>query len=364
MLGAAALHETGRRIEGWLLAAVIAGGVVWTNALQYASASPAPRDRLEELTSIDEHYAGPGPTLFTQVDEFTAHFLRRSHGYTGNFGLQEDLVQPRPQLGPRPAGWATVRWDVNDMSLPYMERFPVIVTGRSPLAARPPANYRLARTGRWYQVWERTARPEVLAHEPVGAMRRRFAVSLAQAGAIAGCGQLATLAARAEREGARLAYVPRPDVPVMSVHSTQRPPEWPPFGGDPLAVTTYGPPGSATGTVEVHRAGRYTMWIEGVFDRALTVKVGGRRVGEAGPRRLGPAQQSLRVGAVQLPAGRTTISIERPDDDLAPGDAGTSRLLGPVALEPAGDQRPVRELAPRDYRRLCGRRVDWVEVVR
>src|SRR5207248_9908674 len=34
VLGAASLHDSGQRIEGWLLVAVIGAGVLWTNALQ------------------------------------------------------------------------------------------------------------------------------------------------------------------------------------------------------------------------------------------------------------------------------------------------------------------------------------------
>ena len=361
MLGAAALVSAGRRVEGWLLAAVIAGGVLWTNALQYSSASPAPRTRLSELNSIDKRFAGPGTTLYLPVEEFAAHFLRRTHSFTGNFA---QIPESRPGLPPRPAGWMNVRWDVNDLSLPFLERHRLIVAGRTPLAARPPANYRLVRRGRYYDVWERRSSPQVLAHEPVGAMSRRYAVSLAQAGSVAGCGQLASLAARARREGGRLAYVERADVPVLSPHVMARPAEWPPFEGDPLSVTIYGPPGTAAGAVEVPRAGRYEVWVQGRFDRALSVDVAGRRVGKAGPRELGPAGQAFRIGALDLPPGQTRIVVTRPDNDLAPGDAGTSRLLGPVILQPADDAQRVAEAAPDDYRRLCGRRLDWVEVVR
>jgi hypothetical protein len=361
MLGVAALHSAGRRVEGWLLAAVLAGGVLWTNALQYSSASPAPRERLSELDSIDKRLPGRGPTLYLPVDEFAAHFLRRSDAFTGNFG---PVVESRPDLPPRPAGWMNVRWDVNDLSLPFVEHNRYIVAGRTPLAARPPANFRLVRRGRFYDVWERQSSPEVLAHEPVGVMNRRYAVSLAQAGSVAGCGQLAALAARARREGGRLAYVERPDVPVLSPHVMVRPPEWPPFGGDPLSVTTYGPPGTAAAAVEVPRAGRYQVWVQGRFDRALSVDVADRRVGKVGPRELGPAGQAFRIGAIDLQAGRAGIVVTRPDNDLAPGDAGTSRLLGPVILQPADDAQRVAEAAPDVYRGLCGRRLDWVEVVR
>ena len=130
-------------------------------------------------------------------------------------------------------------------------------------------------------------------------------------------------------------------MPVLSPHVMARPAEWPPFEGDPLSVTIYGPPGTAAGAVEVPRAGRYEVWVQGRFDRALSVDVAGRRVGKAGPRELGPAGQAFRIGALDLPPGRTRIVVTRPDNDLAPGDAGTSRLLGPRD-PPAGGRRPAR----------------------
>ena len=60
MLGAAALVTGGRRPEGALLAAAIAGGVLWSNALAYHDVSLAPRDRLEELASVGDRVEGRG----------------------------------------------------------------------------------------------------------------------------------------------------------------------------------------------------------------------------------------------------------------------------------------------------------------
>ena len=112
------------------------------------------------------------------------------------------------------------------------------------------------------------------------------------------------------------------------------------------------------------RPGRYTVWAEGSFDRAYPIWIDGRKVGEAGPRQLGPPAQFVRAGTVTVRAGSLPVRVVRPGDNLAPGDGGTQRQLGPVFLQPPADDRAVRFISPRDYRALCGRRLDWVEIVR
>ena len=68
--------------------------------------------------------------------------------------------------------------------------------------------------------------------------------------------------------------------------------------------------------------------------------------------------------ADDLPAGREPIRIRRPGNDLSPGDGGMSRELGPIALTPLGEAPHVAFLAPDQVNRLCGRSLDWIEVVR
>ncbi|MGH2913492.1 MAG: hypothetical protein ACRDMX_00730, partial [Solirubrobacteraceae bacterium] len=157
MLGPAALLHYGRRIEAWGLAAAIAFGVLWTTALGYHGASVAPRARLSELSSIDARFKGQGPAFYNLSDEFAAYFLR-------------DLAPTDPGIG-EPAARSTAAmpygrnpWDPDDLSLSEIEQFRLLVIGNAALASRPPANYRLAYQGRYYDVWRREASPDVLEH--------------------------------------------------------------------------------------------------------------------------------------------------------------------------------------------------------
>ena len=79
VLGAGWLASRGRRLAAAGVAAVVAGGVLWSNALGYGGASLAPHDQLAELERIGERIAGQGPTLMTEYEPYGArHFLREA----------------------------------------------------------------------------------------------------------------------------------------------------------------------------------------------------------------------------------------------------------------------------------------------
>ena len=77
LLGCAWLYAR-RRGLAIGLAATIAAGVLWSNALAYRETSLAPRDRLAELEHIGERFGGQGPALMTEYEPYgVRHFLRR-----------------------------------------------------------------------------------------------------------------------------------------------------------------------------------------------------------------------------------------------------------------------------------------------
>ena len=58
------------------------------------------------------------------------------------------------------------------------------------------------------------------------------------------------------------------------------------------------------------------------------------------------------------------MRIVRPGNSLSPGDGGTQRTIGPLVLQPPSDTQSVRYLDPTRARELCGKRLDWIEIVR
>jgi hypothetical protein len=158
--------------------------------------------------------------------------------------------------------------------------------------------------------------------------------------------------------------VERPRTPSLIPTRARRPTDWGTVFGDPNALIQRGKAGEVAGSVDVTVPGRYRVWLQGNFDRALSIYVSGHRVGRVGPRQFGAPGSFFSVGEIQLPAGPARVRIVRPGNNLEPADGGTNRFLGPLVLDPVTDARQLRYLAPRDAGTLCGRRLDWLEVVR
>ena len=65
--------------------------------------------------------------------------------------------------GPTYDTWA----DLDELTLDYVEEFPMIVRRRNPVASRPPSNYRRVFLGDYYEVWRaRGSGPQPLDHLP------------------------------------------------------------------------------------------------------------------------------------------------------------------------------------------------------
>jgi hypothetical protein len=351
MLGAVALHDSGRRLEGWGLAVLVAGGVLWTNALAYRGVSVAPRARLAELASIGNRFAGQGPTFYNESDEFAIDFLGADAPTDPALGAPT----PRAGLAPRLPQQLRLPWDPDELDESYLQSFPLLVLGRSPLDSRPPANYQLAYRGRFYEVWRRTSTPYVLEHVALG--------GALDPAAVPSCDSVMALASRAAREQARLAYVVGAPLSTLVPTHAKRPKNWGEVSGEPRSLIPRQEAGAIVGTVRVQASGRYTAWLQGSFSRPVQLWIDGRKIGSASYE-LGPPGQSVPIGELSLRAGSHRISIVVPGKSLAPGVTLANQTLGPLTLVPSSDAQPVGEVDPADARSLCGRSLDWIEIVR
>jgi len=344
------------RVGAGVLGLAIAAGILGSTALAYHDVSLAPRDRLAELGRIGAREAGQGPALYTEFEEFGKHFLRA----VDPTGVSE-AFSPDVAAAARPGGNG-VRFgypvDLDDLNLGYVERFRTLVLRRSPVASRPPVNFRRVYVGRWYEVWRRddaVSRP--LAHLPLGrgllpAERPR-------------CADVAALARQAPR-GAQLAAPERPAPPRFLPTKARRiPGGWHVDGGEPLALDVSGQ-GELLGTLTIPSAGRYTLWLGGSFARPVTVALDGRRVARFGDELSGRGEFAAAPGSLTLRAGRHAVRIFRGGGSLAPGNGnGASRRLGPLILGPAGSAQPrVVSVPVGAWRSLCSRSLDWVETLR
>jgi hypothetical protein len=117
-------------------------------------------------------------------------------------------------------------------------------------------------------------------------------------------------------------------------------------------------------TVAVPSSGRYQAWIESNLSTEAQLWIDGRRIGSVSYQ-LASQGQYVQMGQLWLSRGRHKVAVIVPFKDKdGPGQEVVTQSFGPLMLEPESDSMRVAELAPSEARRLCGKRLDWIEIVR
>jgi hypothetical protein len=342
--GVAGLRASPLRITAPLLAIVLAGGVFASDALLYHSSNLAPTARYEELASINGRFAGRGPALFTDFDEYSLYELRDL-----DIG-GPDFVYPPSALAATASGYGRPV-DLERATPASLSGYPLIITRRDPSASRPPSAYRLAWQGSYYQVWERrTGAPAAIAH-----------VAL-EGSSGDQCSRLRSVAALARSHDARLVAAPSSPLVRVSLERAGHPARW----GHQRGGLVMSRPGRLTASFKLFHGGRWELWLQGQIMPSVGVGVDGHGLASIGgqldgnslvPNTVPPLTLSLTAGSHRLVIVRRGIS-------LAPGDGGSAVLDG-AFLTPAGAaaQPALTAVAPSGWRSLCGRQLDWVEAV-
>jgi hypothetical protein len=345
-LGPAALEGRGPRLAAaGVLAAVLAAGVIVSNALIYHDVSLAPRERLAELADLGERTSGQGPLLYTEFEEFAKHFLREANPVGATEAFEVPGLTPRLMDAGRPAFATTV--SVSALLPEDVNRFRMLVQRRGPDGQRPPAGWDRIWVGRYYELWRQGPGPEVLAHSPAPET---------------GCGELRRLARQARAVDGRLAVASAPRVAQLLPAEQRLPFGWAALPDGSGLVQTVGS-GTLSGSLRIPRAGKYEVWLAGAFARPVEVRIDGRRLGAARDELSLPANW-IELTKLPLEAGRHKVELVRGGGTLAPGNGDGRRILGPLVLRPTGGSSRVSALPPRRWRSLCGRTLAWAEVIR
>ena len=329
-----------------LLALALVGGVAASDALQYHGSNLAPTARYEELASIGSRFAGRGPALFIDYDEYALYELRDL-----DVGGPDFMFPPRGIVFPD-----GLPVDLDLIPPAALRSYPLIVTRRDPAAVRPPAAYRLLWQGTYYQVWgRRPSAPAAIAH-------------LALSGTRAGgppmqCSSVEGLARIAKLNGAQLIGASPPELVGVDVASAPHP-GW----ADTrlgLIMTRHG---RLKATFAIPHAGVWNLWLQGEIMPAVQVSIDGHPLASISGQLTGVAQDpdTMAPLRVSLTAGPHRLKIVRAGSSLlAPGEGG-SAILDSIFLTPAGagGQATLRVTPAAQWRSLCGGRFEWIEVVR
>lgn len=323
-----------RVVEACVGLGLVATGVVWSYALAYHDVWLAPAAQLQELQAIGEDQSLPAPALMLEYSPYgVRHFLRELDA-EGAGELRRRTISTVDGGTVDKAAYA----DIDEITQVALADFPTLVLRRSPIASRPPSDYRLAWSGEFYDVWERDSGTTVVSHTPFG-----DSVDPARTPKCLTVEQVAATAA----PGDRLAYVERPPLVVV------------PLGPDGAIVPTAGM--RITETFEVADAGDYQVALGGSFTGEVTLGIDGEQIWQ-GRHQLNWTGNTTPAGLVTLSPGQHELTLDYSASVLQPGSGGGPWPLGPVYLSLAGAE--VRFIDPFDAREICGKRLDWLEVVR
>jgi hypothetical protein len=359
--GAGALMRNLRRSDpllylGAVPAAAIAGAVLAGNALAYHDVTLAPYARLHNLEYIGSRFAGQGPTLTPDFEEYSEYYLRDDNQTSTVNGPTLGL---RPEVNRATEPGGILAYDLNEYQLSWLESFRTIVMRRNPLASRPPSNYRLVYLSRYYAVWQRD-RPAttVDSHLPLSgtAGERNAAFCAKVSGSARQAGRSAEIAYTLAPHG----YVQVGASNMIVSGSLQA------AGGVLLANG----PGRAVREQPIPSSGRYDLYLSGSFGRPVNVSIDGRHVATAAYQISYPGQWLL-LGSQSLSAGVHQIKITVGGTSLhagnGPGIDPLNRAVGPLVITPAHPVVPaVVFSSPREFRRLCRAPLPlrWIEIVR
>jgi hypothetical protein len=336
-------------LAGALLALALAGGTLVSDALQYHSSNLAPTARYEELRSLNKRFAGRGPTLFTDFDEYSMYALR-------------DLDVSGPDFVYPPLGRGIARGYGEPVALDRvppqtLARYRLIVTRRDPSAAPPPAAYALAWHGVYYDVWaRRSGASPALAHIAP-------APASAFAPASLSCPRVVRTVRLSEARHARAIAALAPQLVRIRLRHVRPPKGW----GRQHGGLTMRRPGTVSLSFSVPRAGSWELWLQGQFMPLVRLRLDGRRLGSLQGQLAGNSlvPDTAMPIAVRLSAGEHRLSVARSGFSLAPGNGG-SAVLDAAFLTPS--RAPARELrtlpSGASPRALCAGAYRWIELVR
>jgi hypothetical protein len=327
-----------------LLASALLGGVLVSDTLQYRSSNLAPTTRYEELASLDSRFATAGPALFTDFDEYALYELRRLDIGAPNF------VYPPPALAAAAGGYGR-QVDLSRVAPAALVGYPLIITRRDPSTARPPAAYRLAWQGDYYEVWRRTP----------GAAPALAQVALDGAPA-AQCARIERLAAAAGPRARRLLAAASPQIVGVALARSSHPARW----GHQRGALVMSRAGRLSAAFRLPAGGDWNVWLQGEFMPTVHLALDGRPLASIGAELSGNSlvRNTLPPIAVRLGAGRHSVSVVRSGATLQPGDGGSAVLaaifLTPAAADPEG---ALLGAAVTRAQALCGRGYRWVELL-
>src|SRR5204863_3651914 len=132
-------------IAGWVLAALAGGavafGMLGSNWVTYGGVWFTPKQRFEQMSQIAGRFAGQGPMLISEREQYGVYFMRRSRPWN-DWGYRQLIDYPHVRFPLRLPPLEPRNPDFDDYSLSHVERYRLLLERKGPGASLPPVNYR------------------------------------------------------------------------------------------------------------------------------------------------------------------------------------------------------------------------------
>jgi hypothetical protein len=228
--------------------------------------------------------------------------------------------------------------------------------------------------GTYYEVYRRSGVGTLIRHVPLGDSRSLpycgnsqnagpLALCPLQPVATPTCNVVERIGREAATAGASLVAALRPPSVMLRGDEVRWPGDW----IHDAAARTLTPirPGVAVSEINVPTGGRYSAWLGGIFARGFKLRIDGREIG-AVRQELGGLGGGVRLGEVTIEPGVHTFELEYPKAGVRPGDtdAGHLTTLRWFGLSPVGAEAQLTNVPASSARTLCGKSLDWIDIVR
>lgn len=322
-----------------------AAGVLLSDVYAYRATQLAPTDRMLAMRDIDHRFPR-GFAVDSEGDDFAKVFMRDMI-----LNVPLETIAPHPMYSQLGVPVLDRRADLDQYPMDGLYERSLIVQRLGADMARAPFGFRVVYRNPYYRVWRRVVLRRVVQMVPL--------VSLYEGAGVADCGKVSSLVAAATQRGDRIVAATFPEEVRFDSTKLHRPLSWVPHPFIPEVVELTAP-GSMSARGHF-RGGRYTIWLMGTSGRDIEVSVDGRRVGAV--RGTDWRGAWLSPGSVRLGAGTHRVTITRPSGSLAPGSKAPS-YLGPIVFRRDEPSRLISVRPSQAEKRFCGRRLDWVGLVR
>jgi hypothetical protein len=330
------------------LAGAVGCGVIASDSFTYKNVSLAPYSQQNELRNIGQMFTGQGPTLMTEYSVYGARYFLRALGAEAVSELRVHLI-PTRDGNQVPRGYAA---DIDLFDPSTINYYNLLVLRRSPDSSRPPVNYSLAWSGRYYEVWRKMSGVVVKATLPLGGGFNP--------GSVPTCAAVDSFLLQRNKTD-RIYAATRNPVFTVDLSAGELPPTaqvMAPYMG---AVNFTGA-GGFNRNFSVGATGRYDMWVAGSYPGRLKVLIDGRQVYSGNSVLEANLYLTNPLNSVELSVGSHVLTILYDRPLWMPG-SDLDSVIGPIffSTQTAGNVS-VKQVSIARIPKLCTQNLDWIAI--